>query len=89
LGRRARRSWDAAGRRGRLADGTRSTTSGWSRDASSRASVAARGLGVREVIGAEKTRLASRPQVGQRADPVAVPIGIDRSKMPQSRQRYW
>jgi len=46
-------------------------------------------LGVREVIGTEKTRLASRPQVGQRADPVAVPIGIDRSKMPQSRQRYW
>jgi hypothetical protein len=48
----------------------------------------ASGLGVREVIGAEKTRLASRPQVGQMMDLVAVPIGIDRSRIPHWRQRY-
>ena len=56
--------------------------------ASSRASIVARGLGVRLVIGTEKMRLASRPHLGHAADAVAVPIVIRCSKQPQSPQRY-
>jgi hypothetical protein len=55
--------------------------------ASSRASILARGLGVGYVIGTEKIRLASRPQLGHATVAIAVPIGIRCSKQPQSPQR--